>query len=208
MAVLVVLGAILAAAAIMADRRGDRRAAYILRPATMLAAIALAALRPPAVSGAYKGLILAGLAAALVGDGFMMLGGKRFLEGLTGFLVAQICYGTAFATAAKPSLDPGVALPLLVYAALMMRLLGPHLGKLKAPVVFYIIVVTLMAMLAVSRFVEAGGAPAFRACLGALLFVASDSLLAVNRFLKAIPAAQVMILSMYYASQILLALSV
>jgi uncharacterized membrane protein YhhN len=49
---------------------------------------------------------------------------------------------------------------------------------------------------------------ALSAALGALLFVASDSLLAFNRFVGKFAAASALVLGTYYAAQWLIALSV
>ena len=46
------------------------------------------------------------------------------------------------------------------------------------------------------------------AAIGAVLFLISDGLLAINRFRKEYPYAHVLILSTYYGAQCLIALSV
>ncbi len=198
-----------AAAAIAAVQAKRWTLAYILRPAAMAAIILLAVSQPPAGAGArYKFFIVAGLLGSLAGDVFMMLRKKRFLEGLTAFLAAQALYTGAFLSVMPPRVEIGVVLPLILYALFMMGLLFPHLGRLKAPVALYVFVLIVMAGLAAERYVVFGGTPALLAALGALLFVLSDSLLAVDRFVKPIPAAQVFILGLYYPAQWLLALSV
>jgi uncharacterized membrane protein YhhN len=206
-AVFSVLAAASGVAAIIADHRKSWKLIYLFRPLTMLLIIAVAA-NGQAAGWPFKLRILLGLAACLAGDIFMMLEKKKFVEGLIAFLLGHLFYISAFLTIMRPRADLGTALPLLFFAGAMMTILFPHLGRMKVPVAFYILVITVMAGLAIQRFVDVGGAPALRAFLGALLFLASDSVLAVNRFVRPVPAAQKIILGTYFAAQLLFALSV
>jgi uncharacterized membrane protein YhhN len=205
------LGLVALAAAvgtIAADAKGRWRLVYVLKPLAMAAIIALAAGRVPADRSVYKIFILAGLGASLVGDVFMMLRRKRFIEGLASFLFAHGLYIAAFLSTTGPRMSLGTVLPFFVYAVVMMRIIVPRAEGMKAPVVVYIIVITMMAALAAERFILAGGSRPLWAFAGAILFVASDSVLAANRFVKKIPAAQVVILGAYFAAQGLFALSI
>lgn len=193
--------------AIIADRTGRWKLHYALKPGTMAAIILIAVLRTPAFPPRYQ-FIIAGLAASVAGDVFMMLREKKFTEGLTCFLVAHGLYIAAFLATMRPRIDPLTVLPLLLYAMIMMRVLFPHLGKLKAPVGAYIIVITSMAGLGVERFIVMGGAPALYAGVAAVLFVISDSVLAVDLFVRRIRGAQWLILTAYFAAQWLFAMSV
>jgi len=156
----------------------------------------------------FKLRILFGLAVCLAGDIFMMLKEKKFVEGLVSFLLGHLFYISAFLTVTTPRVDFGTVLPLFIFAAVMMTLLFPHLGKMKVPVAVYILVITVMAGLAIQRYVDVGGTASFHAFAAAVLFVISDSLLAVNRFVRPVPFAQAGILSTYFAAQLLFALSV
>ena len=137
-----------------------------------------------------------------------MLKDSYFTDGLTSFLVAHGLYIAAFLSTMRPRIDPWTILPLFMYAIVMMRILFPHLGKLKAPVGLYIIIITTMAGLGIDRFILMGGTPAFLAGLAALLFVVSDSVLAVDLFVRRIKGAQWVILITYFAAQWLFAMSV
>jgi uncharacterized membrane protein YhhN len=202
------LAAAAAVAAIAADLRGRLDIARVFRPLAMASIILLAAVRPVAMSESYRLFIVAGLGASLVGDVFMMLRNKKFTAGLAAFLLAHVLYTAAFLRTMSPRVEVMTVLPLLIYALFMMRTLFPHLGGLKAPVTLYILVITVMTGLAVQRYINIGGTPAFLACAGAILFVISDTILAINRFAKKIPLAQFYILGTYFTAQLLLALSV
>lgn len=84
---------------------------------------------------------------------------------------------------------------------------------MRMPVLAYVVVLASMAVLALARqwrssqpAVEARSAP--WAAVGALLFVASDSLLAWDRFAGGLPLASLLVLSTYYGAQYAIARSV
>jgi uncharacterized membrane protein YhhN len=194
--------------AIVADQTGRWKLHYALKPGTMALVILIATLRTPAFPPRYQLFIIAGLVISVGGDVCMMLRQKKFTEGLTCFLVAHGLYIAALLSTMRPVLDPWIALPLLFYAILMMRILFPHLGRLKAPVGVYIIAITSMAGLALGRYVVLGGTPSLYGCLAAGLFVVSDSVLALDLFVRKIKGAQWVILTTYFAAQWLFAMSV
>lgn len=196
------------AGTIAADYSGRWKVVYALKPAVLAAVLLLAVLRPAAGPPRYRGFIIAGLCLSLAGDVFLMLRRKRFNEGLASFFLAHLFYIGAFLTVTPLQADFATVLPLFIMALAMMSFLLPRLGRMKIPVTAYILVIVVMAGLAMERYVVAGGAPAFRAFLGAVLFLISDSILAVNRFIREFRAAQGLILSTYFAAQWLLALSI
>jgi uncharacterized membrane protein YhhN len=99
------------------------------------------------------------------------------------------------------------ALPFLLYGVVMLRVLLPGLGRMKAPVIVYMLVIILMAWQALNRWIGTGQEGSALAFAGALLFVISDSILALNRFKRRFPSAQLYIMSTYFMAQWLIALS-
>ena len=77
----------------------------------------------------------------------------------------------------------------------------------------YIAVILLMTWLAYTRLLQASGQTAGQvaqggalpACIGAVLFVISDAVLALNRFRGSFRAAPLLNLSTYFAAQALIA---
>ncbi|HEU4596473.1 MAG TPA: lysoplasmalogenase [Pyrinomonadaceae bacterium] len=192
---------------IRAEYRGPRRRVYLFKPLTVVLIILIALEGNFSSPTIYRYLIVAGLLCSLAGDVFLMLPRDRFVEGLASFLVAHVLYIAAFSSGGVRAPSVWVGVLLAAYGALMLRLLWPRLGKLRAAVLIYVLAILLMAWLASSRWLvmgEAGSLPAF---LGALLFVASDSLLAWNRFQGGFRAAQAWVLGTYFAAQWLIALS-
>ncbi len=197
-----------AAVTIWADDKQRWTLVYICRPLAMIAIVLLAAgAEPPAVPF-YKYGIMAGLACSLVGDIFMMLRPKRFTEGLASFLVAQLFYIAAFLAGLRLQFSLWPLLPLILYAFIMLRILYPRLGKMKIPVIIYVVMIMTMARLALERYLQVRDVKTLLILIGALLFVISDSLLAYNRFARPIRHAQFFILSSYFAAQWLIAMSI
>ena len=123
------------------------------------------------------GLVVAGLALGAAGDLFLSRAGTvAFLAGMAAFAAGHLAYGAEF-------LAPGVrppAIPALALIALALSTeawLAPRTGALRWPVRGYVAVITLMALAALTL-------PSSRwpALLGALLFLASDLLLALELF--------------------------
>lgn len=203
---LTILAALSATLHIRAEYSLERRQVYVFKPLTLLFIIAIA-LRSEA--SLYKWLILAGLLFSLAGDIFLMLPRDRFLPGLASFLVAHLFYIAAFTQdGALRHLSFVTGIPLLIYGALMLRLLSPFLGKMRAPVVLYVLVILLMVWQASNRCLYRWTSDSLLAFMGASLFAVSDSVLALNRFRRAFASAQLLILSSYFAAQWLIALSV
>ena len=92
--------------------------------------------------------------------------------------------------------------------AMMYRALFPHLGGMREPVLIYVCAISVMAWLGWEGWLHLGGLGPGLAALGTVLFLVSDSTLAWNRFRGKFRSAEAIILSTYYLSLFLIALSV
>lgn len=130
-------------------------------------------------------LLVAALALSAAGDFFLSRDGETpFLAGLASFLAAHIAYVALFLSAGG-GMDVltgqpwrlGLAALAAIGAVLLLRRLLPAAGpQMRVPVAFY--TAAILAML-----LAAAAVPAPIILIGAILFVASDSLLAIGRFL-------------------------
>ena len=202
-----------AALTIAAQYRHAKRLEYVTKPLTTALIVALAALHGHGAPSlhAYQTWIVLGLLASLVGDVCLMLEGERwFVRGLVAFLTAHLCYIAAFAIARNGNAAPWYyALPFVLYGAAILRVLWPHLGEMRQPVLAYVAVILIMAWQAANRWFAARGADGTSwALAGAYLFVLSDSVLALARFRGNWRSARFWVLSTYFAAQWLLAFSV
>jgi uncharacterized membrane protein YhhN len=135
---------------------------------------------------AFRGklrLFALALLFSAAGDAFLAYDGQRlFIPGLASFLVTHVLYAVVFVLATKGaaiSMSAGRKVVLIVipaFAVAYSLVLWPHLGALAIPVILYIAAIVVMAML--SLRVRATEVP-----LGAILFMASDSLISLEKFL-------------------------
>jgi uncharacterized membrane protein YhhN len=158
-------------------------------------------------SAFYKYTIIAGLLFSLAGDIFLMLPRDRFIQGLVSFLIAHLFYIAAFWFESGDAPSVWGVIPFLIYGSLMLGVLWRDLGKMRLPVMIYMLAILMMGWTAASRLMMTGQRGSTLAFMGALLFIASDSMLAVDRFKGRFQGAQAFILTTYFAAQWLIALS-
>lgn len=155
----------------------------------------------------YQVLIVGGLLFSLLGDIFLMLPDDRFLAGLVAFFIAHLFYIAGFL------IDQGnvlwwIGLPVAGLAILAGLYLKNGFGELKIPASAYLVVISIMVWLAWSRWLGEGGTGSLLAFCGAILFMISDLILAVNRFKVELKSARALDLLTYYTGQWFIALSV
>ncbi len=182
---------------------------YVFKPFTTILILAAALLPGTLLAEPYARLIALGLLFSLCGDIWLMLPGNRFLYGLISFLLAHVCYIFAFLAAGPAHSFPWMALPLSVIGAIILVYLWPGLSpSLRSAVSLYLGAIVLMAALAASRFVARPSVGTISAAIGALLFMASDAMLAIDRFRRPFHLARAAVLGSYFAGQLMIALSV
>jgi len=150
-----------------------------------------------------------------LGDVFLMFGDKGFIYfilGLASFFVAQLVYvflflrtinlsgKTSFLKKKPYFLIAYIAYGLIVYIALY----GVLDSVLKVAVFAYMIVLLGMSVMALNRY--GNGHPlSFRyVFIGSILFVISDTLIAINKFLVPIPYEGIFIMTTYISAQYLI----
>lgn len=171
-----------AAAAFLIGLAGDHPTLRLLsKPLPALAMAAVAA----SCRHAYGRLIAAGLVACAAGDLLLELGERSFLAGVAAFLLGHLFYTTAFLRETR-AWRLWMALPIGLWGAGLLLYLRPGLDEhgMILPLAIYAAVICAMLWRAAARWrpgapIDAG---VLAAIVGALLFVASDSLIAINRF--------------------------
>ena len=132
-----------------------------------------------------------------------------FVLGLASFLITHIFYIIFFMRIRSPYRSFYVKQPwwlLLIYGYSfgLLILVYPNLGELEIPVVVYAIIISIMLMLSLHIQTKVNH-PANKYYLsGAILFILSDSLLAINKFYSAFPLAGVWIIITYCSAQFLI----
>lgn len=166
-----------------------------------------------AIKSRFNALIFTGLGFALAGDVLLMFqdyNASFFIFGLIAFLLCHIFYIAAFNVDRKANAtakNPFFLWAILVFASFCAGLffyLQPHLGALQYPVLVYAIIISTMAVMAVSRYGKVNLMSFEIIFYGALFFLFSDSMLAYNKFVETLPQAGVIIMSSYMLAQYLI----
>jgi uncharacterized membrane protein YhhN len=210
----VVLVAVLTGLLLVAERRQSQLGKWLTKPAASAAFVALA-YQQGALQTRYGTWIFGGLVLAALGDVLLIpkavlpfrLGILSFLLGHVAFTVAFFVRGVAF-----PPFE-GLLVVTLLVAFFVGRWLWPHAGELKGAVVMYIAVISVMVPAALATAIaDAGGAgarsPGALIAVGAVAFYLSDLSVARDRFVKEGFVNRAWGLPLYYAAEVLLALSV
>ncbi|KAJ2747479.1 hypothetical protein GGI20_000468 [Coemansia sp. BCRC 34301] len=168
---------------------------YLLKPTvTLLIAY-------PTCHGSSSGIFW-GLLFSTLGDICLMLPREdMFVPGLLSFLVAHVLYTASFHNA--PLRVSWTAIPFGAYAAAMMTALYPGIAKedvaVQVGVVVYMVVISLMAYRA-----SLSGSTVL--IVGTLLFCASDSILAYDKFIHSYAWCEFAIMLTYYSAQLCIAI--
>jgi uncharacterized membrane protein YhhN len=194
---------------ILAAGRPNRRVIWYIKPFAMplLGLAYVLACRNP------NPWILGGLGCGAAGDVFLIRAERSgfFLAGLAAFLLGHLAYLVAFM---GPVLRSGpaspwvfaAAVPLAAFGVAVYRCLRPGLGRMKLPVALYTVVILGMALAALLRVSAAAGLPFWLPLFGALCFIASDTLLAWQRFRGPILSGRTLVALTYIAAQTLIVL--
>jgi uncharacterized membrane protein YhhN len=152
--------------------------------------------------------MFAGLFFSWIGDVLLEIpgGGElMFMAGLGGFLLSLLMYTFVFfATKGKNEVFHNrfyLLIPVLLYGIAMGLYLYDHLGEMRLPVIVYETAMISMLAGAVSRIGKVNRTSYIMVLTGAILFIISDSVLAVNKFVQPISLSTLIIMGTYIASQ-------
>ena len=150
---------------------------------------------------AARYLLVTAMAGSLAGDVFL-LGEGWFIHGLVAFLIAHVAYVFLFSRDCGWLPSRLGALIIAGLAASIYAFEYPSLpSDLRVPVAVYVTVISLMTAQAIGRAGVIKTPGARMAALGALTFMASDTILSLNRFYTALPGGHIWVMSTYYAGQ-------
>ncbi len=149
----------------------------------------------------YYVLVCTGLIFCAIGDYTL----QWFIIGLTSFLIGHIFYIAAFSDG-KAHVPASIKIVLVLYGASMAiwmcsKLFGQDEVILAIAVFAYISIILTMGWMSFKT-------GALYAKVGALSFIVSDSILAINKFILEVPFSHELIMFTYYGAQIFIALSI
>lgn len=192
---------------------GDRTAAMWSKP-VLIPLLGAWFAAPPSVKPLRPKVfwvVLGVLSFSTLGDIALMFSGQMaFFAGLSSFLLAHICYIAAFNQLEKWS--PGlvrkkswVVGALLFYTCSLLAYLWKGIPPpLQVPVAVYSLVIAGMALSVANLYKESVRRIFWPMMAGALLFVLSDSLIAVSKFRQVFEGTSLVIMATYLLGQYLL----
>ncbi|MFH6944914.1 lysoplasmalogenase [Flavobacterium sp. FlaQc-50] len=164
-----------------------------------------------------KNTLLTALLFSWIGDVILLFADIAeiyFILGLVSFLLSHLVYCVLFNKQTKTQNKKKRTLFLIgslviaCYLIGMLTVLLPSLGELKIPVIVYASAISFMLLLAFNGFLiwkKPGNQYVF---IGALMFVISDSILAINKFYAPIEKSSFFIMLTYLVAQYLIVIGI
>ena len=164
-------------------------------------AISLAVLALITVNRTTGKLLFVSLLFCAAGDVALELeAGKYFVIGLGLFLIAQIMFIATFSRDFKMQRSRiPIIVVLAIYGLAIAFILTPSLGEMAIPVYCYLVAIILMGIFAALR-----GAKNKFTLYGAVSFIVSDSIIAINKFMMPVPAVDYIVMITYYLALFLI----
>lgn len=141
------------------------------------------------------------------GDVFLLDKANYFVFGLASFLLAHIMYikmTTQFLTKKAMSKIVLAAIPFVLLFTALLFLIFDNLGEMLVPVIVYGITIATFGASTLLNYQQEKTTANTWLLLGALLFIASDSLIALNNFYQPKHLFDVSIIILYVVSQYLI----
>ena len=164
--------------------------------------ILFAAMTPSHVTRNYKNIVIAGLFVCMIADGVIYW----FMAGLLTFFIGHLFYIFAFRSVSRQPVPKWAAISLVLYGiGMAFWIAGSQFivseSVLGVAIIAYIAVILTMGWMAIRTRLRL-------AIIGAILFMFSDSVLAIDRFVIDIPYRDAFVMITYYAAQVFIAASI
>jgi uncharacterized membrane protein YhhN len=183
---------------------------YISKPLIVISLIIYFFFQTKNTSSSLKKWVVAALFFSWVGDMLLLFQQNHslfFLLGLSAFLIAHIFYIVLFHSIRlieNVRSNLWLLLIVVIYYLALISFLSPYLHDMKIPVRIYGIVISFMFMLAMHMLFIQQKKAGLLMMAGALLFVISDSVLAINKFYQSFEPAGAAIMLTYGLAQFLI----
>ena len=133
---------------------------------------------------------------------FVPISVTYFLLGFVGFQIAHFAYVFLFLEHRNKQRNlVAFSLIILAYAGSIFYVLEKDLNGLIIPVIIYIIAISAMVITAYARKGNANPKSYLFVLAGAILFLISDSFLAINKFSQELPFAHLSVMGTYSFAQ-------
>lgn len=203
---------------IYAEVMDDRQLVWFTKPILMPLLLVLFLLNAQQNQNKERIYFSLALIFSLAGDVFLMFkNDDLFVFGLGSFLIGHLAYILSFSGRIKDAKVPLLkklllALPFLVFVVSFLLFLHPYITSnpetqpIFIPVMVYASVIGTMGYTALLRKNGTTASSFILVFVGALLFVLSDSCIAINKFVNPLPQSGLIIMLTYGVAQYLMTL--
>lgn len=185
---------------------------YVFKPAIVVSLILFFWFHSKTIDHKLRTFVLCALLFSLCGDILLMfveVSPNYFLFGLISFLIAHVLYVLAFKLQRNKKVNAyGFVILLIAYASGLFYVLLDGLNDMMIPVMIYMLVILSMATTAYLRKGIVNRISYLMVLLGALLFLISDSILALNKFYQPQQYANITIMTTYALAQFLIVIGI
>lgn len=188
----------------------DESTQFISKPLIIIGLAGYFTMATKGTGGGIRMWVWLALFFSWTGDVLLLFQEKKqlfFLLGLSSFLLAHVFYiiffhGIRIREGIKGKL--WLLLIVFIYYLGLVSFLSPYLREMKIPVRIYAVVISFMFMLALHMIYLGNKKAGWLIMTGALLFVISDSVLAINKFYRSFEGAGLIVMFTYGVAQLLI----
>jgi uncharacterized membrane protein YhhN len=186
---------------------------YFSKPSLMLILLAYYVLNTRRLAAPPKYPIIFALVFSWLGDVLLLVDKQTkslFIYGLIAFLIAHLFYIFYFWEIRKANKierlpNPLIFIAVAAYSLSLFGFVAPHVKSLLIPVGVYAVVISTMLGASLAAFDFGKQNFGKISVAGTLLFIVSDSILAINRFAAPFEYASVFVMATYALAQLLIA---
>ena len=176
---------------------------YLTKPLIMISIMVFYFLQTQNRQNFQDKLMLIAFFFSLLGDTFLMIKSEKFfMFGLGSFLITHLFYIFIFSRNRLKN-NVLIRIAFLIFSGIMLLILKDNVNKsLLIPIIIYMITITIMAISASERKTNPDS---YRLILlGAIVFVLSDTLIAIDKFVVPVPFQTFLIMGTYVLAQYLI----
>lgn len=194
-----VLALVSACAAIYFESVGNRAIFMFLKPLTTILIMSLLFFVDPHRLSKFKYLMMAAFSLCLLGD-ILLLFDAYFVYGLAAFLLGHILFASGFIKLKGFYFHPVATVGIFAVGTFLFFWLRPDLGAFMVPVALYVFVICFMATQGVGLYMRDKSKAFGWIAMAVLLFMLSDTLIAIAKFKAPFAYSSLLILGTYWLS--------
>lgn len=194
-----VVALVSACVAIYFESAGNRAIYMLLKPLTTILIMSLLFFAQGNQLSKFKSLMMAAFSFCLLGD-ILLLFDAYFVYGLAAFLMGHILFASGFIKLKGFYFHPVATVGIFAVGTFLFFWLRPDLGAFMVPVALYVFVICFMATQGVGLYMRDKSKVFGSIAMAVLLFMLSDTLIAIAKFKAPFAYSSLLILGTYWLS--------